>query len=106
MLWTFCFVVSGVYDEVATPLLANITIEYLGDSVDQDSLTKRTFQNYFEGSEFAISGRLANLLAANLRIGITAISADGKVDIVEHVPITEVSRLFYAWYTTMQSPIA
>ncbi|XP_033646860.1 uncharacterized protein LOC117306366 isoform X1 [Asterias rubens] len=79
----------GVYDEVATPLLVNVAIEYLGNVVDGDSLTKTVFQNYFEGSEFAISGRLANLLAANLPIRITAISATGEITIEEYVPIAE-----------------
>ncbi|XP_038066966.1 uncharacterized protein LOC119736992 [Patiria miniata] len=77
----------GVYDEVATPLLVNVAIEYLGNVVSEDSLTQTVFQNYFEGSEFAISGRLANLLAANLPIRITAISATGEITIEEYVPI-------------------
>ncbi|XP_038068542.1 uncharacterized protein LOC119737937 [Patiria miniata] len=78
----------GVYDEVATPLLVNVAIEYLGNIVDRESLTKTLFQNYFDGSEFAISGRLANLLAATLPIRVTAISATGEITIEEYVPIT------------------
>ena len=83
--------IIGVYDEVATPLLANVAVEYLGNVVSEESLTQTFFQNYFEGSEFAISGRLANLLAANLPIRITAISATGEITIEEYVPIGDVS---------------
>ncbi|XP_022107830.1 uncharacterized protein LOC110988530 [Acanthaster planci] len=78
----------GVYDEVATPLLVNVAIEYLGNIVDRESLTRTFFQNYFDGSEFAISGRLADLLASNLPIRVTAISSTGERTIEEYVPIT------------------
>ena len=77
----------GVYDEVATPLLFNILIEYFGSVVDPNSLSKTVFSNYFNGSELTIAGRLINANTANLPIRVTATGRNGAIRIEEYVPI-------------------
>ncbi|KAM4663350.1 inter-alpha-trypsin inhibitor heavy chain H6 [Discoglossus pictus] len=47
---------KGFYDEIATPLLFDIELAYLGDTAQ--NVTQTLFPNYFQGSELVVAGKL------------------------------------------------
>ncbi|XP_062990767.1 inter-alpha-trypsin inhibitor heavy chain H5 [Elgaria multicarinata webbii] len=68
---------KGFYDEIGTPLLSDIRVDYPTDSVDQ--LTQNLFPNYFNGSEIVIAGKLFNKTADSLHVEVTASNSDKYV---------------------------
>jgi len=49
---------EGFFQEISSPLLTNLTLKYVGDSVDQDSLTESRSKLIFKGSEYIVAGKL------------------------------------------------
>ncbi|XP_018667021.2 inter-alpha-trypsin inhibitor heavy chain H4 isoform X2 [Ciona intestinalis] len=69
------------YDEVASPLLAHVIMRYTGP--DLDGLTKTTFDNFFDGSEILVSGRIqSSQVPQPLVCIIGGATAEGLVSIV------------------------
>ncbi|XP_075064693.1 inter-alpha-trypsin inhibitor heavy chain H5 [Mixophyes fleayi] len=85
---------KGFYDEIGTPLLSDIRIEYPPDSVEY--VTQNLFYNYFNGSEIVVAGKLVNQSNDVLHVEITAsnsnkyvvLEADVKIDGVGQDEIT------------------
>lgn len=65
-----CFVHYRFYDEIGTPLLSDIRIDYSPDSVEH--VTQNMFYNYFNGSEIVVAGKLINKSSDALHVEITA----------------------------------
>nr|XP_040029469.1 inter-alpha-trypsin inhibitor heavy chain H5 [Gasterosteus aculeatus aculeatus] len=76
---------KGFYDEIGTPLLSDIRINYTEDSVHY--VTQHLFPNYFNGSEIVIAGKLSNSSAESLRVQVTASSSDRSVVLEADVPL-------------------
>ena len=76
-----------MYNEVATPLLFDIVVEYLNNAVVGTSLSATNFSNYYNGSELVISGLFTNEDLRTLPIRITAVGSDGPVIIEEDVDL-------------------
>ncbi|XP_072255156.1 inter-alpha-trypsin inhibitor heavy chain H5 [Pyxicephalus adspersus] len=80
---------KGFYDEIGTPLLSDIRIDYPSDSVEY--VTQNMFYNYFNGSEIVVAGKLMNKSSDALHVEITAsnrnkyvvLEADVKIEGVE-----------------------
>ncbi|XP_061662180.1 inter-alpha-trypsin inhibitor heavy chain H5 [Syngnathoides biaculeatus] len=70
-------VLKGFYEEIGTPLLSDIRINYTGDSVDH--ATQHVFANYFNGSEMVVAGKLSDSSADSLHVEVTASSNDKTV---------------------------
>merc|ERR1719341_1226492 len=49
---------QGFYREVASPLLSGVNFNYVGDTVEETSLTETTFHTFYKGSEMVVAGRL------------------------------------------------
>jgi len=49
---------QGFYREVASPLLSGVKFNYVGDTVEETSLTETTFHTFYKGSEMVVAGRL------------------------------------------------
>ncbi|KAM8934253.1 inter-alpha-trypsin inhibitor heavy chain H6 [Pelodytes ibericus] len=47
---------KGFYDEIASPLLFDVELAYLGDTTY--NVTQTLFPNYFQGSELVVTGKL------------------------------------------------
>lgn len=73
------------YDEIGTPLLSDIRVDYPTDSVEQ--VTQNLFPNYFNGSEIVIAGKLLNRTANSLQVEVTASNSDKYVLLKTDVPI-------------------
>lgn len=63
---------QGFYNEVAYPMLLNVHLQYLDNSVDY--LTQNNFKHYYQGSEIIVSGFIAN---NNLEILTAEVTAQG-----------------------------
>ncbi|XP_058046815.1 inter-alpha-trypsin inhibitor heavy chain H5 isoform X2 [Ahaetulla prasina] len=68
---------KGFYDEIGTPLLSDIRVDYPVDSVEK--VTQNFFPNYFNGSEIVIAGKLYNKTAHSLHVEVTASNSDKHV---------------------------
>ncbi|KAK7891842.1 hypothetical protein WMY93_023805 [Mugilogobius chulae] len=76
---------KGFYDEIGTPLLSDIRINYTEDSVEY--VTQHLFTNYFNGSEIIIAGKLTNKSAESLHVQVTASNNDKSIILETDVPL-------------------
>ena len=60
-------------------MLRNVTVQYLGDTVDKDSLTKSKLGSFFGGSELIVAGRLENKDTTTLDLNVIANGAEGSL---------------------------
>ncbi|XP_077999603.1 inter-alpha-trypsin inhibitor heavy chain H3-like [Glandiceps talaboti] len=99
---------KGFYDEVATPLLFDVDIQYPSENVDPNSVTQSSFKNYFNGSELVVAGKLSDDTINNLKTRVLANGADSELEFLtevdpqetpssllsKHVPADFVQRLW------------
>lgn len=76
---------SRFYDEIGTPLLSDIRINYTEDAVQY--VTQHLFTNYFNGSEIVIAGKLTNQSAESLHVQVTASNNDKSIILETDVPL-------------------
>lgn len=76
---------SRFYDEIGTPLLSDIRINYTEDSVQY--VTQHLFTNYFNGSEIVIAGKLTNQSSESLHVQVTASNNDKSIILETDVPL-------------------
>ncbi|CAG5927328.1 unnamed protein product [Menidia menidia] len=76
---------KGFYDEIGTPLLSDIRINYTENSVSY--VTQNLFSNYFNGSEIVIAGKLTNQSAESLHVQVTASNNDRSIVLESDVPL-------------------
>lgn len=81
----FFVCLSRFYDEIGTPLLSDISINYTENSVDY--ITQNLFTNYFNGSEIVIAGKLTNQSAESLHVQVTASNNDRNIVLEMDVPL-------------------
>ncbi|XP_021926136.1 inter-alpha-trypsin inhibitor heavy chain H3-like isoform X2 [Zootermopsis nevadensis] len=51
---------QSFYNEIASPLLANVSFAYLDGKVDKISLTTNWFHSYYGGSEIIVAGKVSS----------------------------------------------
>lgn len=73
------------YDEIRTPLLSDIRVDYPPAMVEQ--ATRTLFPNYFNGSEIVIAGKLADSKAGQLHVEVTASNSKKFVILKTDVPV-------------------
>ncbi|XP_030634973.1 inter-alpha-trypsin inhibitor heavy chain H5 [Chanos chanos] len=78
---------KGFYDEIGTPLLSDIRVEYSEDTVEY--VTRHHFTNYFNGSEMVVAGKLTNRSADQLHVQLTASSSDRSIVMETDVPLRQ-----------------
>ncbi|XP_075288448.1 inter-alpha-trypsin inhibitor heavy chain H4 isoform X1 [Opisthocomus hoazin] len=82
---------QGFYQEVATPILMKIEMQYPENAVE--GLTKNNFKLFFEGSEIIISGKLSNELDL-LPVEIKAQSHASDLTLKEEANVKEKEQVF------------
>ncbi|KAJ8046206.1 Inter-alpha-trypsin inhibitor heavy chain H4 [Holothuria leucospilota] len=89
---------TGFFDEVASPLLFNIDIQYTPAAVDPATLTQSSFIGYFQGKELVVSGKLNPSFTGNeLLATVMANSLNDRVnwqlskEVKDDVPVDETS---------------
>ncbi|XP_066240957.1 inter-alpha-trypsin inhibitor heavy chain H5 [Saccopteryx leptura] len=75
----------GFYDEIRTPLLSDIRIDYPPSLVEQ--VTRTLFPNYFNGSEIIIAGKLVDRKMDLLHVEVTASNSKKFVLLKTDVPV-------------------
>ncbi|XP_036921865.1 inter-alpha-trypsin inhibitor heavy chain H5 [Sturnira hondurensis] len=75
----------GFYDEIRTPLLSDIRIDYPPSLVQQ--ATRTLFPNYFNGSEIIIAGKLVDRKMDRLHVEVTASNSKKFVVLKTDVPL-------------------
>eukprot|EP00066_Takifugu_rubripes_P022900 XP_011612166.1 PREDICTED: inter-alpha-trypsin inhibitor heavy chain H3-like isoform X3 [Takifugu rubripes] len=63
------------YNEVATPLLTDVTMVYIGGS----NLTKTNFSQYYQGSEIVVAGEISDNGVETFTLQVLAISNNRRV---------------------------
>ncbi|XP_019399291.1 PREDICTED: inter-alpha-trypsin inhibitor heavy chain H5 [Crocodylus porosus] len=81
---------KGFYDEVGTPLLSNIRVDYPKDSVEQ--VTQSFFPNYFNGSEIVVAGKVINHTSDRFHVEVTASNSNKYILLKTDVNIDVPSR--------------
>nr|XP_057921447.1 inter-alpha-trypsin inhibitor heavy chain H3-like isoform X3 [Doryrhamphus excisus] len=66
---------KGFYDEVANPLLTNVTMTYEGSA----NLTQTTFSQYYNGSEIVVAGQITNNDIETFIPKVVAISRNASI---------------------------
>ncbi|XP_037239841.1 inter-alpha-trypsin inhibitor heavy chain H4 isoform X2 [Falco biarmicus] len=82
---------QGFYQEVATPILMKIEMQYPENAVER--LTKNNFELFFEGSEIVVSGKISKELDL-LPVEIKAQSHVGGLTLKEEANIREKEQVF------------
>ncbi|XP_054449900.1 inter-alpha-trypsin inhibitor heavy chain H5 [Pteronotus mesoamericanus] len=75
----------GFYDEIRTPLLSDIRIDYPPSLVEQ--ATRTLFPNYFNGSEIIIAGKLVDRKMDRLHVEVTASNSKKFVVLKTDIPV-------------------
>lgn len=79
------FLLCRFYDEIRTPLLFNIRIDYPSGLVEH--ATKTVFPNYFNGSEIVIAGKLVDRKMDQLHVEVTASNSKKFIILKTDVPV-------------------
>ncbi|KAL8212378.1 UNVERIFIED_CONTAM: Inter-alpha-trypsin inhibitor heavy chain H3, partial [Gekko kuhli] len=66
---------QGFYDEVANPLLTEVTLEYPENAISD--LTQNSFKHFYDGSEIVVAGRIID---NDLNFITTEVKAHGALD--------------------------
>uniref|UniRef100_A0A8C8RHR5 Inter-alpha-trypsin inhibitor heavy chain 4 n=1 Tax=Pelusios castaneus TaxID=367368 RepID=A0A8C8RHR5_9SAUR len=82
---------QGFYQEVATPILKEIEIQYPENSILE--LTQNSFKLFFDGSEIVVAGKIDNELAV-LPVKIQAQSHTSNLVFMEETNIKEKEKVF------------
>lgn len=61
---------QGFYREVASPLLSGVNFTYVGDAVEEASLTETTFHTFYKGSEMVVAGKLTGSEGTRLEYSV------------------------------------
>lgn len=85
---------QGFYSEVSTPLLSDIKIRYLDDSVIGEMVTGTDFPAYFRGSEIVVAGKLKDS-ANNLALKVSGGSSRGYMSLDMSVKVPKLERESY-----------
>lgn len=76
---------AGFYEEISSPVLTDVKIDYLNETVDVSSVVQDTSQNYYDGSELVVVGKLRDDKpkdSSSVSAKVTGKTASGDVDIV------------------------
>ena len=70
---------EGFYKEVSSPILTNVTFDYLDSNIIPDSLTDTAFHTFYQGGEMVIAGMVdTEAVMPVFEYEITAHHADGE----------------------------
>ncbi|KAM4722809.1 inter-alpha-trypsin inhibitor heavy chain H3-like [Rhinophrynus dorsalis] len=81
---------QGFYNEVANPMLLDIHLQYLDNSISD--LTQNTFRHYYQGSEIIVAGHINNDELDILTAQVTAQGVSEKFSLNVETNIAEVDE--------------
>ncbi|XP_077140658.1 inter-alpha-trypsin inhibitor heavy chain H6 isoform X1 [Ranitomeya variabilis] len=77
---------KGFYDEIASPLLFDIELAYIGETAQ--NVTQTLFPNYFDGSELVVTGKLKSG-SKNLQVRMTAHDQKEKISLENDINLED-----------------
>ncbi|CAJ0938700.1 unnamed protein product [Ranitomeya imitator] len=77
---------KGFYDEIASPLLFDIELAYIGETAQ--NVTQTLFPNYFDGSELVVTGKLKSG-SKNLQVRMTAHDQKEKISLENDITLED-----------------
>ena len=84
---------EGFFNEIASPVLSDVSLTYLDDKVNGTSLTKTQYNTYFNGSELIVAGKLREGIRFDrLDAHITANSIEGPLVFDMGINIADVEN--------------
>ncbi|MGH0184437.1 UNVERIFIED_CONTAM: hypothetical protein FKN15_014892 [Acipenser sinensis] len=78
---------QGFYEEVATPLLQQVELQYPGNGVSD--LTENVFRHYYNGSEIVVAGRISKNDLEILSVQIKAGASSSDLTLTAETPVEE-----------------
>uniref|UniRef100_H3AK19 Inter-alpha-trypsin inhibitor heavy chain family member 6 n=1 Tax=Latimeria chalumnae TaxID=7897 RepID=H3AK19_LATCH len=82
---------KGFYDEVASPLLYDIELNYLDNRVE--NVTRTLFPNYFDGSELVVAGKVKPGVH-DLRVQMTASDSHEQINLENDIAANDTEPSF------------
>jgi len=61
---------EGFFQEISSPLLSDLTFEYVGNFIEQPSISNSTLKTFFKGSEFVVAGIISSSVDLDFKIKI------------------------------------
>ena len=71
---------ENFYSQISSPLLSNVKITYVGDSLDDDSFSEKETKTLYNGTELVIAGKLQTLIDYENSNLTVFIEADGAFE--------------------------
>ncbi|XP_043946467.1 inter-alpha-trypsin inhibitor heavy chain H6 [Protopterus annectens] len=82
---------KGFYDEVASPLLYDIQLNYMDNHVEH--VTQTLFSNYFDGSELVVAGKVKQGVQ-NIHVEVTGIDSTKLISVENDIDINATEATF------------
>ncbi|KAL7843748.1 hypothetical protein AOLI_G00252600 [Acnodon oligacanthus] len=80
---------QGFYEEVATPLLTDVQLNYIGAG----NLTQTRFSHYYNGSEIVVAGQITDNSLDTFQAEVIAISKSNKVKYEDSVSVKDLAGM-------------
>ncbi|XP_036414962.1 inter-alpha-trypsin inhibitor heavy chain H3-like isoform X3 [Colossoma macropomum] len=80
---------QGFYEEVATPLLTDVQLNYIGAG----HLTQTSFSHYYNGSEIVVAGQITDNSLDTFQTEVIAISKSNKVKYEDSVSVKDIAGM-------------
>ncbi|XP_039627081.1 inter-alpha-trypsin inhibitor heavy chain H3-like [Polypterus senegalus] len=84
--------IQGFYDEVASPLLSKIQMQYPENAITD--LTENTFRQYYNGSEIIVAGHITDNDLQDFSVDVSASGILGKQNLKLETKIAENEEAF------------
>ncbi|XP_036911668.1 inter-alpha-trypsin inhibitor heavy chain H3 isoform X2 [Sturnira hondurensis] len=81
---------QGFYEEVANPLLTRVEVKYPENAILD--LTQNTYQNFYDGSEIVVAGRLVDEYMNNFKANVAGHGATNDLTFTEEVDMQEMEK--------------
>lgn len=73
--------IEGLYAEISTALLRNVSFSYLDNEVEENSVTQTDFPTYFSGSELVVAGKLKTTAVKEMELAVYGQSSKGRIEL-------------------------
>lgn len=89
------------YKTISSPLLSDIKFQY--PNIEEDTLTKHTFDILFDGGEFVVSGKMRAVPDHKQNFNVNALTVEGPIDFIPRIidipirPATDIGDLERFW---------
>ena len=73
--------IEGLYAEISTALLTNVSFSYVDSEIDEKTVTQTNFPIYLGGSELVVAGKLKDESLAELQLVVYGHAREGTIEL-------------------------